>query len=283
MSLTSVITDKLRIIKDLQAEYNSNLDLYQEAKDIYINALNDSISHPSDFVSISNSKWTAVSETTTATTLTTATDINACINTCSADTACTGSTYTTSATNNCSSVRGPGIITSTISNSIALIPKVTNLLIALNNLNTLNATLMALIDSIENALESIQPDLVEENNNFLDSSDFQKNLKIEYENLLKERSKIAELLANYNDVSSIYDEKTLFASRENNSLRIWTIGTVIMLMFFIKHVFGLDSPSINAIFWITIIVLLGLTLSNPTGFIGLGILFLIFLSFIIKN
>jgi hypothetical protein len=283
MSLTYDISDKLLIIKNLQKEYNSNLVLYQAAKDNYINALDNSITYPSDFVSISNSKWTAVSETTTATTLTTAADRNACINTCAADTACTGSTYTTSATNNCSSIRGPGIITPSISNSIALIPQLTNYLITLNTLNTLNATLIASMDSLEDALDSIQPNLVEENNNLLDSSEFQQNFKIDYEKLLGERNDIAELLANYNDVSSKYDEKTLFASRENNSLRIWTIGTVIMLIFIIKYAFGLDSPAINTIFWITVIVLLGLTLSNPTGFIGLGILFLIFLSVIIKN
>jgi hypothetical protein len=141
---------------------------------------------------------------------------------------------------------------------------------------------MGIIDNIEQKLIAIQPKLDSERSQLLDSSLFETGFRSDYESLLEDRTEIANLLAKYNDVSAAHDEKTLFANRENNSLHIWTIGTVIMIIFLIKRAFGLDSPAINTIFLITVIVLIGLTLSNPTGFIGLGILFLIFLSFIIN-
>jgi hypothetical protein len=233
-----------------------------------------SSAHNSDFIPITSSTWTG----TTSATITTAESRDACIQTCAANTACTGSTYNTT-TNNCSSVTGFGIKTASSAANTALIPQLTNYLLTLNTLNT---TLMGIIDNIENKLTAIQPYLTRENERLLDTSLFETGFRADYATLIADRSKIAEQLANYNNVSSEYDEKTLFANRENNSLRIWTIAGVIMLIFIIKYTFGLDSPAINTIFWITVIVLLGLTLSNPMGFIGLGILFLLFLSFIIN-
>jgi hypothetical protein len=233
-----------------------------------------SSAHNSDFISISSRTWTGASTNTTAATK------DACIQTCAANVACTGTTYNTSTTtNNCSSVIGPGILTTTTATNTALIPNLTILLLRLNNLN---ANLMGIIDNIEQKLIAIQPKLDSERSQLLDSSLFETGFRSDYESLLEDRTEIANLLAKYNDVSAAHDEKTLFANRENNSLHIWTIGTVIMIIFLIKRAFGLDSPAINTIFLITVIVLIGLTLSNPTGFIGLGILFLIFLSFIIN-
>ena len=235
-----------------------------------------SSAHNSDFISISSSTWTGISTTTT-----TAATSDACIQTCAANTAGTGSTYTTAATNNCSSVIGTGIKTSTplVSTNTALIPQLTDYLLTLNALNSILTTI---IDTIEIKLTTLQPFLTRVNDQLSDLVQFQKDFKADYINLLADRREIDELLSKYNDVSADYDDKSLFANRENNSLRIWTIAAIIMFIFLIKYSFGLDSPAINTIFWLTVIVLLGLTLSNPMGFIGLGILCLIFLSFIIN-
>jgi hypothetical protein len=239
-----------------------------------------SSAHNSDFIAIPSSTWTGATATV-ITTVTTAATRDLCIQTCAANVACTGSTYTAAATNNCSSVIGSGILTATplVSTNIALIPQLTNNLLTLNTLNT---TLMGIIDSIEQELLILQPNLDAESAQLLDTSLFETGFRADYATLIADRTKIADLLKNYDDLSTEYDEKSLFANRENNSLRIWTIAAVIMFIFLIKYAFGLDSPAINTIFWLTVIVLLGLTLSNPTGFIGLGILILLFLSFIIN-
>lgn len=237
-----------------------------------------SSAHNSDFISKSSSTWTVKPGTAATVSVTTVSGIDECIQKCAANTACTGSTYNTSTANICSSIIGPGILTPSVATNKAIIPKITDNLLTLNTLNT---ELMGIIDSIERELIKIQPNLDIENAKLLDTSLFETGFRADYETLLADRTKIANLLANYNDISITYDEKSLFADRENNSLHVWTIGTIIIFIFLIKYTFGLDSPAINTIFWITVIVLLGLTLSNPTGFIGLGILCLIFLSFII--
>ena len=170
----------------------------------------------------------------------------------------------------------PHIIAS--ADNTAIIPQLTSYLLTLK---TLNDELIALIDNIETKLTAMDSNLAAETAQLLDTSSFEVGFRADYASLITDRENIAELLAKHDDVLATYDEKSLFANRENNSLRLWTIGAIVIVIFLIKIGFGLNSPAINTIFWTTVIVLIGLTLSNPTGFIGLGILFLIFLSFII--
>ena len=245
------------------------------------NATAVSSSHNSDFVNVSKSTWTAATGATTS--ATTAATNDECIQTCAANVACSGTTYNTATatTLNCSSVIGSGILTSTpsVSTNTALIPQITNFLLILQKINT---QLMGIIDSIEVYLNTMQPNLDIESSYLSDLSAFQIKFKEDYTTLVADRDNIADLLEKHDNILAEYNEKSLFANRENNSLRLWTIGAIVIVIFLIKYGFGFDSPAINTIFLITVIVLIGLTLSNPTGFIGLGILFLLFLSFIIN-
>jgi len=236
-----------------------------------------SSSHNSNLISVPEKTWTPGTGATTV--LSTTASSAACMQTCVDDISCTGSTYNSTAqTNNCSLVRGPGILSSSSANNTAIIPQLTSYLLILK---TLNDELIAIIDNIETKLTAMDSNLDAETAQLLDSSAFEVGFRSDYDSLITDRANIAELLAKHDDVLAAYDEKSLFANRENNSLRLWTIGAIVIVIFLIKIGFGLNSPAINTIFWTTVIVLIGLTLSNPTGFIGLGILFLIFLSFII--
>jgi hypothetical protein len=237
-----------------------------------------SSSHNSDLISVPGKTWTAGTGATTV--LSTTGTLAACMQTCVDDISCTGSTYdsTASLSNNCSLVRGPGILSSSVAANTAIIPQLTSYLLVLKSLND---ELIALIDNIESKLTAMDSNLAAETAQLLDTSSFEVGFRADYASLITDRDNIAELLAKHDDVLAAYDEKSLFANRENNSLRLWTIGAIVIVIFLIKIGFGLNSPAINTIFWTTVIVLIGLTLSNPTGFIGLGILFLIFLSFII--
>lgn len=235
----------------------------------------------SDFITIPKSTWTAGARATTSDSSVLSSD--ACIQTCAANTACTGATYNT-VSKNCASVIGNGILTTTPSGSAstdtALIPQITSYLLTLKKLNT---ELTGIIDSIEVKLLELQPNLDTINSELLDTSLFETGFRDDYEELVQDRDNISQLLAKHNDILAEYNERSIFTNRESNSLRIWTIGALIVFIFLIKNLFGLDSPAINTIFWLTIIVLLGLTLSNPIGFIGMGILFLVFLMFFINN
>ncbi len=234
----------------------------------------------SNFITVPRSTWTIGSGATASSSTAATSDV--CIQTCAANTACTGATYTTSASNNCVSVIGNGILTSTpsVSTNNALIPQITSYLFTLKKLNT---ELTGIIDSLEVKLQALQPKLDEVNSKLLDTSLFETGFRDDYEELVADRSNIAQLLAKHNDVMASLNERSLFANRESSSLQIWTIGAIVVFILLIKNLFGWDSPAINTIFWLTIIVLLGLTLSNPTGFIGMGILFLVFLMFFINS
>jgi hypothetical protein len=246
---------------------------------INTNSVPVSSARNSDFIPLSRKTWTGA-----APSVTTAASQNVCIQNCAANVACTGATYNSGiSTNNCSSVIGAGILTpdtSTPSTKTALIPQLTSYLLTLD---TLNDALTTLINLIEGKLSEIQPNLDAENLKLLNTSVFETGFRSDYDMLVTEKANIVRLLAKYRDISAEYDEKTLFAEREHNSLRIWIIAAIIMFIFVLKYTLGLDSPGINTIFWATIFVLLGLSLSSPTGFIGLGVLFLIFLSFFIYN
>jgi hypothetical protein len=232
----------------------------------------------SEFITVPKSVWAATATATTS--LTTAATSDACIQTCAANVACTGATYNTS-NKNCTSIIGNGLLVDSTNNfHTVLIPSLTNYLLTLQKLNT---GLTRIIDLIEVKLLALQPKLDEVNSKLLDTSLFETGFRDDYEELLDDRSNIAQLLEKHNDILAELNERSLFTNREHNSLRIWTIGAIIVFIFLIKNLFGLDSPAINTIFWLTIIVLLALTLSNPTGFIGMGILFLVFLMFFINN
>ena len=247
--------------------------------------------HDADYSTTANYIWDkADASVTTTQSLETPTSVNNCLQLCAKTAGCTGATYeigkaataTTSAISaKCTFVNGPGKLVAT---TVTTPPTKTAIYLKLDNysnqLKILNDELLAIMTSLETKRVTIQAKLDLVN---VDLSSLEVPFKSDYDDLLAEKTILTNLLNKHRDIEAKYKQEQNMAHDEKTRLRFWSIIAVIIVLFIIKQFFGFDSPSINAVFWITIFLILGLSLSSPSGFAAMGILFLVFLILIINN
>jgi hypothetical protein len=206
-----------------------------------------------------------------------------CLQLCSKTNGCTGATYdiTNANAKSCTLVTGPGKLMSTSSSS----PKKTAIFLKLTNysneLNNLYQELGVIMNNLEAKSIAIQDQLDDVNINLNTLSN--QSLREEYEILFAEKSALRDLLNQRTMIQASYKEENNMATNEKTRLRFWTIIAIIMILFIIKYFLGIDSPSINIIFLITVFIVLSFSLSSPSGFAAMGILFLVFLMLIMNN
>ena len=222
----------------------------------------------------------------------TPTDADNCLQLCAKTTGCSGATYdmipgsTPQAlpTKTCNLVIGKGKLVQTtvpattpLPEKMAIYLKLSNYL---NELNDSNSQLLASIANLETIRVEIQGNLTTINNNLIN---IEEPFTRDYEELIAEKEKLTNMIHSYNNIEASYKEQHKSANNESTGLRFWSIIAIIMVLFIIKYFFGFDSPSINAVFLITIFIILGLSLSSPSGFAAMCIFFLVFLILIINN
>jgi hypothetical protein len=212
--------------------------------------------------------------------------VDDCLQACASRSGCTGATYdtTSTTTKTCSLVVGSGKLTATEAKDgkkTAIYMKLSDFS---NQLNASYQELFTIITNLEAKRTEIQrligdgtgSGIMYELNTLTENE-----LRIKYEDLNTEKSILRELLNNRNVIEASYKSENNMVHDEKIRLRFWSIIAVIIVLFFIKYFFGFDSLSINVIFFITIFIVLGLTLSSPSGFAAMGILFLVFLVLIL--
>lgn len=219
------------------------------------------------------------------------TDSDNCLQLCAKTTGCTGATYDMipgsnvrdSPTKTCNLVIGKGKLVETtvpaspVAAQTAIYLKLSN---HLNELNDLNSQLLGSIANLETIRVEIQSNLINTENNLIN---LEQPFTRDHEELIIEKEKLTNMINSYNNIEASYKENYNLANNEKLGLRFWSIIAVIMVLFITKYFFGFDSPSINAVFLITIFIILGLSLSSPSGFAAMCIFFLVFLILIINN
>ena len=238
--------------------------------------------HDNDFLTQNNVTWVAADNTVATSMTETPTNITNCLQLCAKTSGCTGATYEgTISPKKCTLVNGPGRLVETTPTSpptkIGIYLKLTSYS---TQLNLLNNELLTIITSLETKKAQIQSrlDLVN-----LDLSSLEGPFKTDYDTLIAEKATLTNLLNSHRDIEAKYNQQNTLANNEKTSLRFWSILAVIIVILIIKYFFGFDSPSINAIFLITIFFVLCLSLSSPSGFAAMGIFLLVFLLLMINN
>lgn len=277
------LTQLLANMKTYQAEYAALIVSYKTAQENYNNELKrvstSTARVNTDFMTIPKNTFTG---TPLGLSIQTA-NLNSCLTACVSNAECSGATFvsTTSSApfNNCSLVKGnDGQLNSVNNNNkTAIIPKLTNYLLILNKIN---GDLIIKMNQIRDTGNLLLPYL-NNTNTQLFSSD--PAFKAEYENLMAQKKKISDALANYNTIEAIRTEEYNSVHNENISLRFWSIIALFVILYIVKNFFGFDSPSINAVFWIIVFIVLGLSLNNPMGFVTMGALLLVFLLLAINS
>lgn len=277
------LTKLLADMKTYQAEYESLIISYKTAEENYNNELKrvttSSVRKDTDFITIPKKTWTG-----TALGLSLQkNNLNSCLTACVSNAECSGATFDSTASNtpfnNCYLIKGnDGVLNDVNDNTKnAIVPNLTNYLLILNKLN---ADLIIKMNQIKDTSNLLLPYL-NNTNTQLFSSDNQ--FKAEYYKLMEQKKKISEALANYNNIEALRNEEYNFAHNENGSLRLWSVITLFVILYLVKYFLGIDSPSINAVFWIIVFIVLGLSLNNPMGFATMAVLLLVFLLFAINS
>jgi hypothetical protein len=279
----------LQLLQDAFTKSTSSSD--SNKKLCYGNAINPVIntsttylanSHDSDFKTQVNRSWVPSTSTSTSTSPTitsvSTNSVNDCLQMCAKTSGCTGATYEKSTTNPlsqiCSLVNGPGKLTKPTSKTPPKTAIYLKLVDYSTQLKTLNNELLAKMDSLETIRSNIQSKLDIVNTDLLK---IEGPLRSDYATLINEKQNLTDIINKYNDIEASYKENKQFSHDETGRLRLWSIIAVVAVLFIIKHFFGFDSPSINMFFWVTIFIVLGLSLNTPSGFAAMGILFLVFL------
>lgn len=236
--------------------------------------------HETDYRTQDNFTWEPADNIVT-TSLTSESATN-CLQLCAKTTGCTGATYDGSASpKKCTLVNGSGRLVATTPTNpptkTAIYLKLTSYS---DQLNSLNTELLSIMTTLETKRVEIQSKLDLVN---VDLSSLEGPFKTDYDTLIAEKATLTNLLNSHRDIEAKYKQENNLANNEKTRLRFWSILAVIIVLFIIKYFFGFDSPSINAIFWITIFIVIGLSLSSPSGFAAMGVLFLVFLMLVINN
>lgn len=199
-----------------------------------------------------------------------------CISMCASNKSCSGATFNP-VKRYCWARGGDGTVTAGMGTDIAIIPKMKSILLTLSDLNN---KLMSINNNLRSETNKIKPIFEKDKQN----NEEQKNIFDQYYNeLYYDKTEMAKLLNEYNSVEAELNDQTLFVNRENFSLRLWTLGAIILCFIVFKKMNGSDEnvnvntdSIINKVFLLFIFISI-FTINKPVGLAIMGILLISFL------
>lgn len=138
---------------------------------------------------------------------------------------------------------------------------------ALYVMKTINERLLDINKKITTALQSINPEVIEE---YEQKNQKQQELDSSYNKLLEQKIEIDKQLQEYYSISQEENNQSLYATQQNVSFRFWVLITCVVLLVTINRMFGSESPPLSLTIWLIIIIvliILTFSLSRPSGFI----------------
>lgn len=253
------INSSLIKVESLQKEFDVTLQQYHEASQSYIESMNTDTLSGNDvpFVRIEEAGWWGtggIAEKSVS-------SVDECKNMCLNSENCSGATFN-EVKKYCWTRTGDSILSHAMGTD-ALIPKKKAILIWMK---VLNEKLLDINNKIINENKNMIPEVNHQHEN---KNKKQKELNNAYNVLLEQKIEMEKKLQEYYSIEASKEDKTLYVTKKSNSMRIWTIFTIIMLFMTCKQLYGSEIPSVSKIIWIFIILtLIGLTyiISNPSGF-----------------
>lgn len=212
-------------LENLQKEYNNLLIQYKQAVSNYIDYLNKNAKNPGVnnvvFVSIKGQAYngTGTAGESTAKTL------QDCQADCASLKKCTGATFVN---NKCLLRTGDSPIVPASDNSYAIIPQSKQMLL---NIDTINQQLLSINSQLVNKIKTNEPVFYK---NTADGKIKTEELKNNYNNLIKERESIGELLKQYETLDSVENENNIKTTQNYYSYILLLILAITILILFYK-------------------------------------------------
>jgi hypothetical protein len=256
MSSDDAIDSALLKIQTLQQEYDVIVKQYQEAVNNYITLLETNTGK--EYTALKGRAWWGTSSLKEQIVETQ----KECENMCANSNSCSGATFNT-VSRYCWTRTGESSLTVGQDNDYALITKIKA---SLETMKYLNNKLLDLNKQINEQISNIQPDI---NNEYNMNNQYQTELETNYEKLLEQNIEVQKQLEEYYSIDEEEENQKLFVNQESGSYKIWLIITGLVLIFTIKKLIVSENPTVSAMFWIIIFILMvALTygLRRPSGF-----------------
>lgn len=256
-------------LETLQAEYDDIMRGYEQAQANYISALQNS---RREFTSIqdrtynSNNKlWSGVFST-----------VNQCKTKCKGDNNCTGATYN-SASQFCETYGGEGEILTGNNNTYAIVLKVTQSLLILQQFNT------RLIDKSSEIDEALQTSIPYVNETVDAKNNQRKILDNRMAKLQRERDEINSAIGEFDTMDQENVDRELVVNQRNSTYIVVFLFAVLLITITLKQMFYPDSDSnlIRFIFWFVLLSIFMINIFQMNTIQGFFIVFLLVLVIIL--
>jgi hypothetical protein len=242
-------------LESLEKDYENTMILYQQAQTTYNSALNGVVSRTSSSnVVTSNGKryvlvpsssfWGsgAIQQKSVST-------VNECVALCSADSKCTGATFDSSA-KSCWTRSGNGSVFSNKQNQTAIVSELVN---AVNTLNTLNRKLFNLLRKMNDINKTTTVNLQTTTNNNISTNNIL--LGTRYQSLMADRENINNILKEYGEINVKNQDQNMYLYQNQTSYMLWSLLCFIFIIIVVKLLVfpNMSFSWIRFFFW-TIIV-----------------------------
>lgn len=244
----------------LQQEYEVILQQYKEASENYVNSLKNSSSNTNAQVysALPGRTWWGTSGVAEGNVSTQEECENMCINSDN----CTGATFNPVRRYCWARTGDVGVSTGKDSDYALITQQKANLVV----MNELNDRLLGINDKITNELRNSSPEVQEQ---YETQNLKQQQLNDSYQRLLEQKMETERQLQEYYSIEEDNSNQSLYVNEQHVSLKFWVLITCIVLLIYMRVLYGAESPSISIIIWILIIIILivlSYSLSYPIGF-----------------
>lgn len=236
-------------LENLRKKYSNLLIKYQAAISEYNTYLNNT-SQNKTLVTIKGQAFNGTGSAGTSN----ATNLQDCVASCSSSPQCTGATFVS---NKCSIRTGDSPLVASSPDSYAIIPKVKQILL---NMEDINKQLLDVNAKITEKIKIATPDYEKTNK---ESELKNKELIANYEKLLDERRSIVEKLNEYEYLDNTENEKQIITTKNYYTYILLTILAVVVIILFYKILEPITSQ-------VTPII-------RPGGELGISAYFIVFL------
>lgn len=252
-------------LETLQAEYDTIMSDYEQAQSNYIGALNDS---GRKFVTMKNRMYISDDKLWNG-------QLNKkfkCKSKCKNDDNCTGATYN-SWTNKCNTYGGDGEISIGGKNSFAIVSKVKQTLLVLQEKNSqlINKSL-----EIDQALQTSIPVI----NDTIDTKNEQKRILLQkHQALLNDREEINTVITEFDTMGQENDDKAITVNQKNSYYIVVFLFTILLGIITFKQMLfpEMESNIIRFTFWFILLSIFTINVFQMNTVQGFFIVFLLIL------
>jgi len=252
-------------LETLRKEYDIVLNQYQEAQQTYINNLKNPPTNESEYTVLDSRLWMGTGRLDAGIVNTE----SECWDMCAKNPECSGAVFNNSNSYCFTRSGDSGLIASPSGDMLsAILPtlKANNIV-----LQSLNDRLVQLTEQINEEIKKLSPTVLKIDTQKTYQQDILTNT---YTKLLDEKKKLQDDIMEYDTLNHTNSNYEIELHQENMMYRIWVLITIIVIIFLISQLFGLEHSMgiIKILVTIAFLFILSYSLKSPIGILIWGLI-----------